>query len=509
MNNIIQYKVLMDCIPCEYREIRTAFLVEAPDWCETVGAVEFPENELFFRFDAWETAAPLQDGSAEKLSRMFSTVVFRWFVRTKGAPEPETPTCVWCAGKNVTELSREEIAGLKDRTFLEDCRRFLRYEKTAGEGFAHKVQLSGEEDRSAVSWGENRFGECEVYYWDSLKALGCGDFHTVGNRSDGRTVATGSNANGQCNVEEFRNADTLACGRYHTAALKKVGSVLLASDDERFTQCSTWRGIVGLRSVGDTLIGVKRDGTVVIDGDPLCPCSRDEIKELFPEMKLVFPAGFRTLAAKITSEDKRKERKESGVKPRGPRKAPASAVELDEEGRIPDRSKKPRPIRLEEPETTVSFELKEMLDALEKEFCGAEPVLPYYAPDAAKYLEKNGIPPVGDNCKRVSEEELRHQIREFFMVCRLCTNKTFAKKLAESAARSASGKLIKNRSQRIATFRLTHGEDFYELCARNTDAAAMEIGIVPIPCTMKNCRGLTVQPDCRAVLAENCSVQLD
>ena len=509
MNTIIQNRIVMDCVPPEYREISAAFAREAPDWCFTVGEVRFSEEDSSFSFETWDRPEALFDGSVEKLSAMFCTVIFHCYFCEKGKPMPAQPAQVWCAGQNVTELTKEQRVSVKERAYLDYCRRFLQYDRGAGEGYAHKARITDTEEHGAVSWGENRFGEGEVYYWEGLKSLSCGDFHTAAARSDGRTVATGSNANGQCDVDAFRNADAIFCGRYHTAALKKVGTVLLASTDERFTQCATWRGLVGLRSIGDTVIGIKRDGNVLVDGDPMCPCSRDEIKEMFPELKLTFPAGFKSLSAKLSAEEKRKERAQEAAKNKKRRKAPASAVELDDAGRIPERSKKARPLKLEEQGITLTFQYADALRDLEKEFCQEPIALPYTAAEAAKYLDKNGVPPAGDNCPRVSEEETRQAMKEFFMVCRLCANRNFAGVIAENAAKSPAGKLIKNRTQRITTLRLTHGEDFFELCARNADAETIEIAIIPVECTLKNCRGLSKQPDSRAVLAENCSVQLD
>lgn len=509
MKMIVHNRLDFNCELNEYREINAAFARDAVDWSFTVGERVFDDEKRSLSFNTWEDGDIISDGSLVKLTLMFPRVIFSYTAWPDGQPEPESASQVWCAGQNVTELTPVMRNSVRDRAYIEYCKRFLTGDTRSGEGYAHKAIIMDNEERTAASWGENRFGECEVYYWDSLKSLGCGDFHTVAARSDGRTVATGSNANGQCDVEAFRNADTISCGRYHTAALKKIGAVLLASTDERFTQCATWRGIVALRSVGDTIIGIKRDGNVLIDGDQMCPCTRDDIKAMFPDMKLTFPPGFKSLATKISAEDKRKERalENAGVKKR--RKAPASAVELEENGRISDKNKKPRPVKLAEPAYTFTFSYREELEKLESEFCGEELVLPYFCYDAAKYLDKNGVPPVGDNCKRVDEETVRRQIKEFFMVCRLCTNKNYLAVIAENAAKSANGKLIKNRAQRITTFRLTHGEDFYELCARNVDPETIDISVAPVECTLKNCRGITNQPDSRAVLEENCSVKLD
>ena len=238
VKTIVHNCIAMDCVAPEYREIKSAFARGAVDWCFTVGETVFDDERACFSFDTWDRAEALYDGSIEALSAMFPAVIFHCREWAADAAEPDEPSQVWCAGQNVTALTKEQRVVFRDRAFVEYCKRFLRYERTAGEDYSYKARVVEGEERGAAAWGENRFGECEVYYWDSIKSLGCGDFHTVAARSDGRTVATGSNANGQCNVEGFRNADSIHCGRYHTAALKKVGTVLLASNDERFAQCA-------------------------------------------------------------------------------------------------------------------------------------------------------------------------------------------------------------------------------------------------------------------------------
>ncbi len=66
MNTIIQNRIVMDCVPPEYREISAAFAREAPDWCFTVGEVRFSEEDSSFSFETWDRPEALFDGSVEK-----------------------------------------------------------------------------------------------------------------------------------------------------------------------------------------------------------------------------------------------------------------------------------------------------------------------------------------------------------------------------------------------------------------------------------------------------------
>ena len=83
-------------------------------------------------------------------------------------------------------------------------------------------------DGRVAADGENRFGECNIYSWENIKSVSCGNWHTVGFTENGELVACGSNANGQCDVSNLgEKAVAVSCGRYHTAVLLNSGCVLV------------------------------------------------------------------------------------------------------------------------------------------------------------------------------------------------------------------------------------------------------------------------------------------
>ena len=89
-------------------------------------------------------------------------------------------------------------------------------------------------DGKVAACGENRFGECEIFQWKNIKQISCGNWHTVGLRTNGSVVACGSNVNGQCNVKDIPGkAVAVSCGRYHTAILMESGRVIVKGSLEQ------------------------------------------------------------------------------------------------------------------------------------------------------------------------------------------------------------------------------------------------------------------------------------
>ena len=102
-------------------------------------------------------------------------------------------------------------------------------------------------DGRVAADGENRFGECNIFSWNNISAVSCGNWHTVGLRKDGSVVACGSNANGQCDVSDLGGiAVAISCGRYHTAILLNTGKVVVAGHLEQEAQAPSEKDEVQL-----------------------------------------------------------------------------------------------------------------------------------------------------------------------------------------------------------------------------------------------------------------------
>ena len=128
--------------------------------------------------------------------------------------------------------------------------------------------LALKEDGTVLSFGENRYGECNTANWKNIKILRSSFEHTVGLKEDGTVVATGRNDFGQCNVSNWKNITRCAAGALHTIGLKEDGTVVATGRND-FGQCnvSDWKNIKYVMACDDHTIGLQKDGKVVATGN--------------------------------------------------------------------------------------------------------------------------------------------------------------------------------------------------------------------------------------------------
>ena len=128
--------------------------------------------------------------------------------------------------------------------------------------------LALKEDGTVLSFGENRYGECNTANWKNIKILRSSFEHTVGLKEDGTVVATGRNDFGQCNVSNWKNITRCAAGALHTIGLKEDGTVVATGRND-FGQCnvSGWKNIKYVMACDDHTIGLQKDGKVVATGN--------------------------------------------------------------------------------------------------------------------------------------------------------------------------------------------------------------------------------------------------
>ena len=95
-------------------------------------------------------------------------------------------------------------------------------------GSDHVVLLKT--DGSAVSGGNNAFGQCDFEALEpgvAYTQVAAGASHTVLLLSDGTAVAVGSNTIGQCDLPDTDATYTqVACGAAHTVLLKRDGTAV-------------------------------------------------------------------------------------------------------------------------------------------------------------------------------------------------------------------------------------------------------------------------------------------
>ena len=123
----------------------------------------------------------------------------------------------------------------------------------------------------------------EALKWDGiLKATSYGyeeSAHIVGLKNDGTVVAAGNNEYGQCNVSDWENIIAIDVGRDFTVGLRDDGTVAIAGkltalelEDRHSIETVDaaslgWTDIVAIcAGSSDNLIGLKSDGTVVAVG---------------------------------------------------------------------------------------------------------------------------------------------------------------------------------------------------------------------------------------------------
>ena len=77
--------------------------------------------------------------------------------------------------------------------------------------------------QSAVAWGDDNWGQCEVPNGLQYIQIAGGSQHSVALRSDGAVLAWGLNTSGQCNVPMLPTGlhyAGVAAGSIHTVALR-------------------------------------------------------------------------------------------------------------------------------------------------------------------------------------------------------------------------------------------------------------------------------------------------
>lgn len=134
--------------------------------------------------------------------------------------------------------------------------------EAVGVGEHHIVGLKSDGSVVAEGWDSN--GECSVLRWKDITAIAVGGYHTVGLCEDGTVEATGSNSSGQCNVNKWKHIAAVAAGPDYTIGVKENGTVVVAGNAP--SAISEWKNIVAVAATSDFVVGLQADGTVMIAG---------------------------------------------------------------------------------------------------------------------------------------------------------------------------------------------------------------------------------------------------
>ena len=80
---------------------------------------------------------------------------------------------------------------------------------------------------------------------------------------------TGDNQQGQCNVNNWTDITYIASSFHYVVGLKRDGTVVVTGDDSYFDEqeLSHWRNIIAIATGEAHTVGLKRDGTVIAAGN--------------------------------------------------------------------------------------------------------------------------------------------------------------------------------------------------------------------------------------------------
>lgn len=131
-------------------------------------------------------------------------------------------------------------------------------------GYNHTAVLYA--DGTAAAVGSNKYGECNLSFWNNLVAVAAGFGITTGLKKDGTVVQAGGTA-GRNAVSQWRDIVAVSEGVWHTVGLKKDGTVVAAgSTTKGRCDVSGWRDIVAISAGEDFTMGLDKYGKVVMAG---------------------------------------------------------------------------------------------------------------------------------------------------------------------------------------------------------------------------------------------------
>ena len=219
MANICRNRIIASTTDSEWKEISTAFNRDQIDWPASLDGTACNDSYKEISCETKWSPSPWDEGKMAALSRSYPSVMF--YYDTEIEDERRSPAAWFCNGE---ESKEKRVESNRKQAYMSEVRRFVSATSKAADGIDHRVEVMP--DGRVAADGENRFGECDIFSWANIKAISCGNWHTVGLREDGTLVACGSNANGQCDVGDVNSrAVAVSCGRYHTAILLENGKV--------------------------------------------------------------------------------------------------------------------------------------------------------------------------------------------------------------------------------------------------------------------------------------------
>ena len=104
-----------------------------------------------------------------------------------------------------------------------------------------------------------------VTNWENLLDVKVEDNYIIGLKKDGTVVAGGVDKSIKNDIEGLKNIVKIECSNGIIACLTKSGKVIVIRDENKKFNVSNWKNIEDI-ALGDVLVGLKSDGTVVQTG---------------------------------------------------------------------------------------------------------------------------------------------------------------------------------------------------------------------------------------------------
>ena len=125
-------------------------------------------------------------------------------------------------------------------------------------------------DGTVKARGNNDSGQCDVEEWDHVVAVSAAGGHSLGLRIDGTVVATGMDYSGQCGVEQWKDIVAIETFAGVSFGVTKDGNIMAAGETGEkidLTVITSWTDIKDIVYGYDEVIGLKKDGTLVFEGE--------------------------------------------------------------------------------------------------------------------------------------------------------------------------------------------------------------------------------------------------
>ena len=127
-------------------------------------------------------------------------------------------------------------------------------------GKSHVVAVSS--DGTVFAGGDNSDYQCDVVRFRDIVAVAAGDNHTLGLRADGTVLAAGSNAFDQCDINDLTGVAGVYAFGFDSVCVMKDGTAVSVGRSK--WDLSFFADIVSVAPYPEGIIGIKKDGTIVL-----------------------------------------------------------------------------------------------------------------------------------------------------------------------------------------------------------------------------------------------------